>query len=233
MNINRHGGRGGGGELTAFVSPVLKRTQNTSHSFRRLRVAERHRKFRRAAFDEVKRPYSARARARRGHRHVPDHRHRPCALVSVPLGLFIRAEERRFRVTGSLACGRAAACRVARVDDSITPAEPRVSYRDNPPEVGGAIRSWRPETHADIYARARARLRLRLSLSLLPICRRETRMERATLGAVTREQPNKESPTARSDREKARRRSCLLNGRTFTWPGSGLGFLGGSTRPSG
>jgi len=114
-------------------------------------------------------------------------------------------------------------CRHCRAnDDSITQAEPRL-YRDNPAEVGGTARSWRPETHVDTrHARAQ-RLAVdtharacpvhlfsfffffffrRIRLSALPAYDEKREWRVYTLDVVTREQSDKESPTARTS-EKA------------------------------
>lgn len=132
-------------------------------------------------------------------------------------------------------------CRHCRAnDDSITQAEPRL-YRDNPAEVGGTARSWRPETHVDTR-RARVRTTLgrgyaRSSLSRLPLfffffffffsgasaclpSLHTTRNENGeyTLDVVTREQSDKESPTARTGGRRESAECSCHNGRAFTSP---------------
>jgi len=86
-------------------------------------------------------------RVRQGHRHVPI----SDGVGKCSTGLYLYEPK-------SDGFGSPPRCRRCRAnDDSITQAEPRFSlYRDNPAEVGGTARSWRPETHVDTRPRARA-----------------------------------------------------------------------------
>lgn len=84
-----------------------------------------------------------------GHRHVP---------ISDGVGVGKCSTGLYLYEPKSDGFGSPPRCRRCRAnDDSITQAEPRFSlYRDNPAEVGGTARSWRPETHVDTRPRARA-----------------------------------------------------------------------------
>lgn len=88
------------------------------------------------------------AYGRQGHRHVP---------ISGGVGVGKCSTGLYLYEPKSDGFGSPPRCRRCRAnDDSITQAEPRL-YRDNPAEVGGTARSWRPETHVDTRpGRARA-----------------------------------------------------------------------------
>lgn len=199
----------------------------------------RHRKFRRAAFGEVKR-----GTARTTGRVIDTCRSAAASvLVSVP-PVYIYTKSDGF--------GSPPRCRRCRVnDDSITRAEPRL-YRDNPAEVGGTARSWRPETHVDT-SRARATLgrgyaRLSLSRPPLffffsfflrahpPVCppciRRRNENGEYTL-IVTREQSDKESPTARIVGRRESAECSCHNGRAFTSPMSDDSLVSFKDLPAG
>lgn len=185
----------------------------------------RHRKFRRAAFGEIKRDT-----ARTIGRVIDTCRSAAASVLVSVLPVYIYTKSDGF--------GSPPRCRRCRVnDDSITRAEPRL-YRDNPAEVGGTARSWRPETHVDT-SRARATLGrgyARLSLSrpplffffsfflrahppvCLPCIRRRNENGEYTLDVVTREQSDKESPTARIVRRRESAECSCHNGRAFTSP---------------
>lgn len=87
-------------------------------------------------------------RVQQGHRHVPIN---GVGVGKCSTGLYLYEPK-------SDGFGSPPRCRRCRAnDDSITQAEPRFSlYRDNPAEVGGTARSWRPETHVDTRPHARA-----------------------------------------------------------------------------
>lgn len=81
---------------------------------------------------------------RQGHRHVPISD--GVGVGKCTTGLYLYEPK-------SDGFGSPPRCRRCRAnDDSITQAVPRL-YRDNPAEVGGTARSWRPETHV-AHARA-------------------------------------------------------------------------------
>lgn len=155
---------------------------------------------------------------RQGHRHVP---------ISGGVGVGKCSTGLYLYEPKSDGFGSPPRCRRCRAnDDSITQAVPRL-YRDNPAEVGGTARSWRPETHVATHVpRTRAQRsavdthaqacpvhlfsflffffsrRIRLSALLA-----HERMY--TLDVVTREQSDKESPTARSGERRESSRMQL------------------------
>lgn len=181
---------------------------------RKRNVIERHRKF--GGQPSVRSKWSAANAAGR----VID-TYRSADSVSVgkcSTGLFIRAEERRFRVTASLSARRAS-------DDSITQASLvsiAIIRRKSEERPAAGARKRRPDTHARVMWPWIRMPEPVLSTSFfgrcflpLPAFRNEN--GECTLDVVTRKQSNKETPTARTDGEKAPN-AAASNGRTFTFP---------------